>query len=294
MLKSKWFKLNIQISIVNFFKLLWQAINDLVNHDGLEYAGYLSFLIMLTIFPFLVFITALLGFFGSEQLGNLLVEIIIKSSWASFIDSLKPRIIEITSTPPQSLLTIAVLSALWTASSIFEGLRTILNRAYRVTQTPSYLLRRLISIFEFLVTISLVIILLLILIVLPIVSDFLHKLLHIKQMLIIESLEPSSEVIRFSILICFTGILVATLYNRLPNRHAKFYWCLPGAILVVTGWFVASIIFKYYLGHFPQLNFIYGSLAGIIISLLYFYICSIIFILGAEFNYQIESLYRFK
>lgn len=278
--------------LLNLLKSLWQAINDLVEHDGLEHAGYLSFLLMLTIFPFLVFITALLGFFGSEQLGNLLVQLIVSSSWASFIDALKPRILEITSTPPQSLLTIAVLSALWTASSIFEGIRTILNRAYRITTTPSYLLRRLISIAEFLITISLTISLLVVLVVLPGIYDFLINLINVRQSTLLELLDPSTEMIRVTILITFTCMLVATLYNRLPNRNAKFRWALPGAILVVIGWSIASSIFKYYLGHFPQLNFIYGSIAGVIISLLYFYICSIIFILGAEFNYQVELRYK--
>jgi membrane protein len=275
-------------------KLLWRAIYDMINHDGIEHAGYLSFLLMLTIFPFLVFITALLGFFGSEQLGNLLVNLIINSSWASFIDALKPRIIEITSTPPQSLLTIAILSAIWTASSIFEGLRTTLNRAYRVTQTPGYLLRRLVSILEFLIAISITISLLVVLIIIPSISGFIINLFSIENPAILSFIGVESGNMRFLILVIFTYFLVASLYHTLPNRKAKFIYAAPGAGIVMLGWYTASAIFKYYLGHFPQLNFIYGSIAGVIISLLYFYICSMIFIVGAEFNYHLEKHYHLK
>ncbi|MDF3047347.1 MAG: ribonuclease [Candidatus Midichloriaceae bacterium] len=280
--------------IIHLPKMLWRSVYDMVNHDGLEHAGYLSFLLMLTIFPFLVFITALLGFFGNEQLGNLLVNIILNSSWASFIDSLKPRILEITSTPPQSLLTIAILSALWTASSIFEGIRTILNRAYRVTETPNYLLRRLFSIIEFLIAISFSIGLAIILVVVPQVSGFVIDLFSIKNPAVINFLSIESGTMRFVILVGFAYLLVANVYHKLPNRKSRLISAFPGTILVMAGWYLASFLFKYYLVHFPQVNVIYGSIAGVIISLLYFYICSIIFIVGAEFNYYMEKFFRMK
>lgn len=280
--------------LTNFPKIIWRSICDMINHDGVEHAGYLAFLLMLTIFPFLVFITATLGFFGSEQLGNLLVNLIVNSSWASFIDALKPRIIEITSTPPQSLLTIAILSALWTASSIFEGLRTILNRAYRVTQTPGYLLRRLFSIIEFLIAITITILLMFVLVVIPSISGFVIDLFSIHNATILSFLSVESGNMRVIILVAFTCLLVAVLYNKLPNRKGKFIHAFPGTAIVMLGWYLASALFKYYLGHFPQVNFIYGSIAGVIISLLYFYICSIIFIVGAEFNYHVEKFCRLK
>ncbi len=280
--------------IIKLPKLIWRAICDAINHDGVEHAGYLSFLLMLTIFPFLVFTTAILGFFGGEQLGDLLVNLIVNSSWASFIDALKPRIIEITKAPPQSLLTIAVLSAIWTASSIFEGLRTILNRAYRVTQTPGYLLRRLISIVEFFIAISVTIFLMFVLVVIPSISDSIIHLFAIKNEAILSFIGVESGNMRFIILVTFTYLFIAILYHTLPNRKAKFIYALPGAGIVMVGWYVASALFKYYLGHFPQVNFIYGSIAGVIISLLYFYICSIIFIVGAEFNYHLEKYCHLK
>lgn len=274
--------------------IIWRSICDMINHDGVEHAGYLAFLLMLTIFPFLVFITAILGFFGSEQLGNLLINLIINSSWASFIDALKPRIIEITTAPPQSLLTIAIVSAIWTASSIFEGLRTILNRAYRVTQTPGYLLRRLLSIIEFMIAITIIISLMFILVILPSISGFVIDLFSIRNAAILSFLSVDSGNMRVIILVAFTYLLVAVLYNKLPNRKGKFLHAFPGAAIVMVAWYLASALFKYYLGHFPQVNFIYGSIAGVIISLLYFYICGIIFIVGAEFNYHIEKLYCLK
>jgi membrane protein len=262
----------------------------MVMHDGIEHAGYLSFLFMLTIFPFLVFFVAVVGFIGNESLGSFLVELIVNSHWAQFIDALKPRIVEITSNPPQSLLTIAIISAIWTASSIFEALRTILNRANRVSNTPAYILRRLVSIIEFIVMISVTICFLLILLILPYISDFIINLFGIpKSSMIAQIIDPKTGQAHFIIMLLFTFFIIAYIYHSLPNCKNKFIYAIPGTILTFIGWYGASIGFRYYLTHFPQVNLIYGSIAGIIIALLYFYICSIIFIVGAEFNYHMHN-----
>lgn len=276
--------------ILKLPKILYQSIYDMVMHDGIEHAGYLSFLLMLTIFPFLVFFVAVVGFIGNESLGTFLVDLILHSSWAQFIDALKPRIVEITSNPPQSLLTIAIISAIWTASSIFEALRTILNRANRVSNTPAYILRRLVSIIEFIAAISVTICFLLVLIILPYISDFIINLLHIdKNSLLAHVIDPETGISHSVLFASFTFFIVSYTYHALPNCKRQFRYAIPGTMIALIGWYIASIGFKYYLSNFPQVNLIYGSIAGIIISLLYFYICSIIFIVGAEFNYHIYN-----
>ncbi len=276
---------------VKFSRCVGSSIRDLVMHDGIEHAGYLSFLIMLTIFPFLVFFMAAVGFIGNDFLGNHLVNIILKSNWAGFIDALKPRILEITSSPPQSLLTIAIISAIWTASSIFEALRTILNKAYRVTHTPMYLWRRLVSFFEFFMAVIIIICFLVSLIVLPMIWNFIDSALHLGEYKYIALFTSEGENLRYLLLIKLGLVLISFSYYALPNRKQSFKRTLPGAITVLIGWSLFSVLFKYYVANFPQVNLIYGSIAGIIIALLYFYVCSIIYIFGAEFNYHLENTY---
>ncbi len=269
------------------FIALINSIYDMVAHDGIEYAGYLSFLIMLCFFPFLVFMTALLGAIGSHDLFVALVDIIIESPWARFIDALKPRIVEITSSPPQRFLTIAVLGALWTASSIFEAIRMILNRAYRITTMPSYLLRRVVSILEFLIVISVTISMLLILVILPYLIGIMQSFATFLPDIVLQLfLYPSGKIIRTIILVIFSFVVLVGIYSRVPSKKVPIRKAMPGAIFVICSWWAASAIFRYYIYNFPQVNLIYGSIAGVIIALLYFYICSIIFIIGGEFNNQ--------
>src|SRR5690606_16203080 len=109
---------------------------------------------------FLVFFVAIVGFIGQSELGTKFIDLFITGQLLP--DEVKaailPRIEEIMSGPPQGLLTIAIIGTIWTASSAVEGVRTILNRAYRVSTPPAYWWRRLFSIMQFLVLVAIIII----------------------------------------------------------------------------------------------------------------------------------------
>jgi membrane protein len=103
-------------------------------------------------------------------------------------------------------------------------------------------------------------------------------------------LEWETKRIRDIILVLYGSFLVSFIYYLLPNKKQRFTRALPGTALVIAGWIGFTYLFKYYISAFSQLNVIYGSIVGMIISLLYFYVCSIIFIFGAEFNYSLSNL----
>lgn len=273
---------------IKILKCIGLSIRDTVVHDGVEHAGYLSFLLMLAIFPFLVFFMALTGFVGNEYIANILVEMILQSEWAKFIDALKPRILEITQSPPESLLTIAIVSAIWTASSIFEGIRTVLNRANRVSTPPSYLFRRFISIVEFLVAIFIIMSFVIFMVVLPNIIGFLDSYIPLHEY-VFQFLSPESKQMRYYLILGFMFFIISFSYKSLPNKKIRFRSVIPGALVVLVGWSVFAKLFKGYITIFPQVNLIYGSIAGVIVALIYFYACSIIYIFGAQLNFHIQS-----
>lgn len=262
---------------------LYKAGDDTINHDGIEHAGYLSFLSMLAIFPFLVFLVSLAGTMENTHLGTNFVNFMVEHLPDELISALKPRIEEIISGPPQGLISLAILGAIWTASSAVEGLRTILNRAYRVPTPPAYIWRRLLSIGQFLIFTCVIIIAMLVLVFSPLVIEQLNKITSF-----VDFLKPVWLYANFVIthLLLFIGI--SSLYYFLPNMRIRWRQVVPGAVLVVILWSVGASLLSFYLNEFKQVSLIYGSLGGIIISLLFFYITNMIFIYGAEFNYQLN------
>ena len=261
--------------ITIYLNCLKKATIDTIKHDGIEHAGYLSFLSILSLFPFLVFLFAFVSWVDEQYLGEELAKIIIDHLPNMDGTNLASRINEITSGPPQNLLNIAILGAIWTASSYVEGLKTILNKAYRVYTPPAYLFRRLVSIFQFLLMVSVLIITMTFMILLPFAIEELEILLNTKNVF-----KSASQyvVVRYGISMSIWFIIISCIYYFIPNLRQKWINTLPGAIIVVLFWSLINTGLSAYLSHFNQVNMIYGSLAGLIAALLFFYLLSMIII----------------
>ena len=120
----------------------------------------------------------------------------------------------------------------------------------------------------------------------PTLKSYLSTLLHLKDSHYYLILEQETRLLRDIITIFCGFFLILFLYFFLPNKRQNIFNNIPGTILVLLFWNIFTRLFKYYLSTFSQLNVIYGSIVGVIIALLYFYFCCIIFIFGAEFNYN--------
>lgn len=283
-------------AILECFK---KAFIDTIDHDGIEHAGYIAFLSILSIFPFLVFFFAIVSFFGRTEIGFSFANIVIDNDIIPFtvIKALEPRIKEIINGPPQGLLTFAIIGAIWTSSSIVEALRTILNISYRVKTPPAYIFRRLLSIGQFLILTATIIIVTFIFIISPGIFNkikFLfpdHNWQDLWDLFTANNKMYNAYFFHYAryILVGFViFVSVSLVYLILPNIENKLANVLPGAAVVVVAWFFAGNLFSHYVSNFDQVNIIYGSLGGIIGALLFFYICAMIFMFGAEFNYHIN------
>lgn len=264
--------------------LLYRAGDNLVENDGIELAGYLTFLALLALFPFLVLIVASAGFIGQGELGTQFIELIISHLPDDAMSSIRPRIDEIMSGPPQGLLTVSILGAIWTASSAVEGMRTVLNRAYQVSEPPNYYWRRALSILQIMLFTALIIVVMSVLVLAPILltgfSGFTGQIVP-------ESVERFfiSDFIYVGGFALF--VAVASLYYWLPNIKQTMFAVVPGALLVVVLWVFGAALVGFYLDNVNQVNIIYGSLSSFIATLIFFFVMNIIFIYGAEFNHEL-------
>jgi membrane protein len=283
-------------SIISYFfrkycvlpiKILRLSILDTIKQDGIEHAGYLAFLSILSLFPFLIFLVAIIGLIGASEIGINAVHWILSVAPTEMANALAPRIDEIISGPPQTFLTLAIIGVIWTASSSVEGCRTILNRAYRIHYPPPYILRRLISILEFFIIIFIVVASIVTFVVAP---NFLRELERAFSTSL--NIDYDFFYIRYIATFLLLTFTTAMLYYALPNAKQKFSQTVPGSILTVILWVCLEHCFSLYLENFHQFSFVYGSLAGVIISLMFFYLISLVFILGAEFNYHYHRIYK--
>jgi membrane protein len=268
-------------------KIFRISVIDTIRQDGIEHAGYLAFLSLFSLFPSLIFLISIVGLFGGSEAGIKIIQFVLSSTPKEMSEALMPRINEISSGPPQSFLTLAIIGVIWTASSSVEGCRTILNRAYRVAFPPPYVFRRLISILEFFVIIFLVVAGIVIFVIVPIFLKKFEAKFSFRL-----NIDYDFFYLRYFAIFVLLVSTTSLLYYALPNAKQKITRTVPGSILAVILWFLVVKTLSIYLDNFNQFNLVYGSLAGMIISLIFFYFISLIFIFGAEFNYHFHRTYQ--
>ena len=110
-----------------------------------------------------------------------------------------------------------------------------------------------------------------------------------KFMSFIEDYKAVLNFARYGVVVLSLFFAVCSLYYIIPNVHLRFLEVVPGAFLTVILWVLSGFLLSRYIVYYNQLNIIYGSLGSIIVTLVFFYIVNMIFIIGAEFNYLMRS-----
>ncbi len=271
--------------MIDYLKKLGHALRraftyTFFDHDGVEHAGFLAFLSMLSFFPFLIFLVGFAGMMGQMEAGQMFIREMQQFLPSHVSTALAPRIDEILSGPPQGLLTFAIIGIIWTASSIVEGMRTVVNRAYRVTTPPVYILRRLLSIGQFFILIMMLMMAMIAQVVVPLGVEALERELRLAG-----TLTPVWNAVRYLVSAVMVFVGIAGSYYYLANKQQSLSRVVPGALVVLTLWMLVAELFTMYLRNYKQFNVVYGSLEGIMATLLFFFLMALIYIFGAEFNY---------
>jgi membrane protein len=271
--KRVWRSLRVGATIV------WRATIHFINDGGTTQAGSIAFTTLFALFPFLIFLTTLAGEFGQEEAAQRFVDLSLEGLPAEVVSTIRPAIDQVINVRRTGLMTVSILVAVWTASSGLEALRTALNYAYGIEDSRSWWWLRLQSIF-FTVVMSVAILVLMIVVVAgPFIWDFLVDLFKV----------PASwgwlyTGVRYLLAVLLLYAVIALLYQWLPNRRLRGYEILPGAAVTVVAWLITASLFSLYLQNLGRFSVTYGSLGGIVVTLMFFYLSAAIFIFGAEIN----------
>ncbi len=258
-----------------FIKSLFKFNRD----HGFEHSGYIAFLTLFAIIPIFMIILAAMSLIYETNAGVEIIKIIINFLPDYALSVIQPQIHEIFSTPSTHFISFVFLGSLWTTSSSLEGMRVIFNKIYRVHNPPFFLLTRLSSILLFFALILISAISSFLFTLLPRILDITEHILHHKIPSFISFY--ASGALTFLIL----TTLVSAIYLGFTNKKMHIIEVLPGAILTIFLWNISTSILTYYVTNLSNFDVVYGSLAGVLIMLIFFYIINVILIYGATINY---------
>lgn len=267
---------------VGAFTLLKRTFKEFSKDDMSTYASALAYRALFSLFPFLLFLMALLGvlqlpeFFAwlREQAALVLPPVALEQV-NPVIDQLQEQ--------KSGLMSVGILVALWTASVGVRALMNAMNKAYDVVESrPTWKLVLL----SLLYTVGIAVLLLTVagLMVLgPQVMEWLAGHVGLQDFVIV-----LWSWLRWPAAIFLMMLIVAVLYYVTPDVEQDFRFITPGSVLAVIVWIAASVAFGLYVQNFANYNATYGGIGAIIVLLLYFYISSAVLLLGAELNAVIE------
>ena len=258
------------------YRAAWRLV---MADEGLVLAGYIAFTAFLSLFPFLIFLAALAGFLGDRETADRFIEAMFEFMPDDVAETLAPAVGEVVGARHGGLLTFGILFTLWFASNGFEALRTGLNRAYGVSEQRAIWWLRLQSI-AFVISGGLIILFLSLVVVLgPLVWRVLGP--TVDQMLETRLVFGTARYV-FAAVLLFGALIF--LHRWLPNTRQALRRILPGVAATTVLWLLGAGLFAWYVGHLTDYSVYYGSLGGVAITLMFFYVSAIIFIFGAEIN----------
>lgn len=261
-----------------------EALRRLFADEAIPLAGNIAFRTLFSIFPFLIFLTALAGFFGNADLAEKVVSFLLSVAPEQLVHPLATEIRSILTVPRTGLLSIAALLTIWSAMGGVDSIRVGLNRAYDLKEHRNlFWLYGQSVLFVIGSAIGLLIIALLIVFVpvgLAVLDRFAPELRH--DFTILNQLRYPVAIV-----ILIGGLQLC--HRILPAKRLKTMDVLPGVLLTVIVWIALASAFSAYLVNFNSFASTYASLSGLFAAMFFLYLAALVLILGGEVNRVLQA-----
>ncbi len=263
------------------YLVVMDAFYTFLADDGWAIASHIALSALMALFPFLIVLTSLAGFFGSKELADQAVTLLLQVWPQRVADTLSSEIHDVLTTTRGDALTIGLVLALYFASNGIESLRVGLNRAYSVIEPRSWYWLRLESIGYTLIAAFTALAMAFLIVLGPLMLEAARRWIP----LVVETNEHFLNVARYGITIAALVIALFILHAWLPAGRRGFLQILPGIIFTFVASLLSGIVFGQYLARFAN-NYVtmYAGLASVIIALVFLYFIAAIFVYGGELN----------
>lgn len=275
------------------FKTLKNIINSVVEEDFFGMASEMGFMLCIGICPFILFLTALFGYLGKQSFMQpifIFLENIMPTDVLNVVNTVLNEVFFFKSGGLVAILGFCI--TLFLSTNTIAIVAKGLNRAYKVKETRSFLYSRMLSLIMVFVN-TLVLFLSITLIVFgKVIIKFLVAYIGMTQ-----HLANIMLFVRWPIAFLTLFVMAYLSYYILPDLSAKESLrrrsAYPGAIFFCISWLLGSWLFSIYINNLHTYNFVYGTIAGFAVMMMWLYYTSILILIGGEINYQLfEKLER--
>ena len=266
-------------------QLTRSVVHGIQEDDIFGRASELAYNFLLALFPLLLFILTLFGLFArSSELQSSLLSYFADFLPPSAFQLLKAITIEMAANATSGKLTFGIVLTLWLASGGTSSMISTLDAIYHVRQSRGWFRGRLIALGLTIAILVLLITSLFIVLVGGHFTDWIGMKLHLTSIVMI-----AWKGLQWAAVVLFLTLSFSLIYYFGPSlEQRRWHWITPGSIFGGCLWLAASAGLRVYLHFFNTYTATYGSLAAMMILLVWLYVTGLAFLIGGEINAQIE------
>jgi membrane protein len=247
--------------------------------DCMGMAAQIAFYMLLSIFPFLVFLLSLISFLPIPNLDRHVMGVLSESLPVESFQLVADTVQSLLTTRREELLGVGLLVALWSGSMGIGAIITTINRAYNIRPRRSLVEQKLLAIVLTIALSGIMLLSTVIVLVGPHATHVIFQFLGLAG----DSYNAWTRL-RLVVVFGLNLFTLALLYYFGPEARQAFRWILPGAVTSTVLWLGASSLFRLFVRNFGSYNATYGSLAAFVILMVWLWMSGLIFLLGAEIN----------
>jgi membrane protein len=270
----------------SWFYVARKTLREFSKDECTDLAAALTYYAVLAMFPAAIALLSLVSLVGQgRESVDALLKILSDVGAGSVARTLEPTLVELSSTSGGGLaLVLGLAGALWSASGYVGAFGRAMNRMYEVGEGRPVWKLRPVMLLVTLVLVLLAAVTLVGLVVSGPVAQAVGDQLGLGSAAV-----TAWNIAKWPVLLVIVALIVAILYWATPNvRHPRFRWISVGAAVAIVAWVLLSAAFGLYVANFSSYDKTYGSLAGVIVFLLWLWITNLALLFGAELDAELE------
>jgi len=245
--------------------------------DVTALASQLAYGLLISFFPFLIFLMTLIGFSSieSEDVLRGLSQFVP----ASVFELIRNTVITVVDTRNHNLLSLSLILTIWISSAGFKAVIKGINKAYDEPERRSFIRLEIVAILCTLALNAIIFLSLALLVLGEVVGYNIGVFLGYP-----EQSKEAWDVFKYLVIVLIMILVFAAMYRYTPSKKLTWWEVFPGAIFATLGWIAVSVLFAFYVNNFGNYSTIFGSIGAIIILLTWLFMTSVIIIMGGEVN----------
>jgi membrane protein len=263
-----------------------KTVREFSKDQCTDLAAALTYYSVLALFPAAIALLSLVSVFGQgTKTVDTLLGILSDVGASSAANTIRPTLVQLSQSQGAGLALVAgLLGALWSASGYVGAFGRAMNRMYEVGEGRPFWKLRPTQLLVTAVLLVLVAVGMLGLIVSGPLVDAIGNALGLGSVA-----KTVWSIAKWPLLVVIAVLAVAILYYGTPNvRQPKFRWLSIGAMVALVVWALLSVAFGFYVSNFSSYDKTYGSLAGVIVFLLWLWLTNLALLFGAELDAELE------